>query len=89
VPLPSAPPTTSTHEFNSELQPGSRCTKDGRPGVWEMDEQTGELYCRIDRRATGSTDGRSLPQLIKDRAAVMEPIYEQVARELSEAWKNK
>ena len=49
----------------------------------------GELYCRIDRRATGSTDGRSLPQLIKDHNDVMGPVYEAYARELSEAWKSK
>jgi hypothetical protein len=88
---PGTSPATNTgsHEFSSAPQEGDPCSKDGYAGHWETDEQTGELYCRIDRRATGSTDGRSLAQLIKDRNAVMEPIYEQVARELSEAWKSK
>jgi hypothetical protein len=89
APPPSASSTTGTHEFSSEPRPGSPCTKDGCPGVWEMDEQTGELCCRIDRRATGSTDGRSLAQLIKDHNDVMGPVYEAYARELSEAWKTK
>jgi hypothetical protein len=80
---------TGSHEFSSAPQEDDPCSKDGYSGNWETDEQTGELCCRIDRRATGSSDGRSLAQLIRDRAAVMEPIYEQVARELSEAWKSK
>jgi hypothetical protein len=83
------PATTTGSLPYAEPQVGGPCSKDGYSGVWEIDEETGELCCRIDRRATGNCDGRSLPQLIKDRAAVMEPLYEQVARELSQAWQSK
>jgi hypothetical protein len=87
IPLPSASPDTGAHKYSGphEGQPYSR---DGYSGTWAIDDD-GEFYCRIDKRATGSTDGKTLAQLKHDHAAVMEPIYEQVARELSEAWRTK
>ena len=82
-------PATSTgaHQFATP-QSGSPCTKNGYPGVWEMGDD-GEMTCRIDPRANGATDGRTISKLLQDRAAVMEPIYESYAREISQAWKTK
>jgi hypothetical protein len=87
VPLPSASPTTGAHKFSGP-QEGQPCTRDGYSGTWEI-EDDGELYCAIDRRQSGSTDGKTLAQLKRDHASVMEAAYAAYAKELSESWKSR
>jgi hypothetical protein len=77
------------HENSSPVEGGLCTTDGGSSGTWQLDDATGDMVCVADPRVTGNTDGRSLSQLLKDRAAIMTPLYEQIERELSQAWRTK